>query len=173
MFDLDTELKAWASRVLPAGCGQEDERRVELEDHVRCEIESLQRGGMGAEQAFRAAVDRMGDQTRLAKEFAKNRSLLSTLCLIEGGNAMNDSRQPLLRSVKLGGLIIVQSLIWAAVMLAVSSELGDTQSKDTIVQWLTAGWFASFMLPVSLMEGGSVKAECAWIRRRLGFGRDR
>ena len=173
MFDLDVELKAWSRRVLPAGCGQEDERRAELEDHVSCEIEVLKRGGMGVEQAFHAAIDRMGDQTRLAKEFAKNRSLQSTLCLIEGGNAMTDSKKPLLRSAKLGGLIIVQALIWAAVMMAVSWELGDTQTKDTVILWLTAGWFASSMLPVALMDSEMVKAECAWIRRRLGFGRAR
>ncbi len=173
MFDLERELKTWSRAVLPAGCRNEDERRAELEDHLSCEIEALQKGGLTTEQAYRAAIDHMGEQTRLAKEFAKNRSLLSTLCLIEGEHMRDDSNRPLMRSAKLGGVIIGQSIVWAVVMLAVSAELSDTQLKPIVIQWLTAGWFASFMLPVVLMEGGSVKAECAWIARRLGLGKTR
>ena len=86
---------------------------------------------------------------------------------------MTDSRKPLVRSAKLAGLIIVQSTIWFAVLVAVWSELGDTQTKDTVILWLTAGWFASTLLLLAPMDGEMVKMEYAWIRRRLGFGRAR
>ena len=171
VFDLERELKTWSRTVLPAGCNNEDERRAELEDHLSCHIAALREGGMPVEQAYRAAIDRMGDQARLAKEFAKNRSLLSTLCLVEGESMIDDSNRPLKRSAKLAGVILGQSIIWATVMMAVSAELSETQLRPVVMQWLTAGWFASFMLPVVLMEGGSVKAECAWIMWCLGLGK--
>ena len=64
-------------------------------------------------------------------------------------------------------------LYWFAVLVAVWSELGDTQTKDTVILWLTAGWFASTLLLLAPMDGEMVKMEYAWIRRRLGFGRAR
>ncbi len=52
MFDVDRELKAWSSRVLPAGCGQEDERRAELEDHLSCESKPCSGAGWGPSKHF-------------------------------------------------------------------------------------------------------------------------
>lgn len=134
-------------------------------------IEVLQQTLADPEDAFRMAVNRMGDQTRLAREFSKNRSLLSTLCLLRGSGQPNLLGEPRSAAFRLGLLTVFQSIVWAVVIVAAGWTLSGTEYRESVSNWPLAGWFASVMLPMVLLNGGSAKAECAWVRHRFGFSK--
>jgi len=64
MFQLDEEVRAWCSSILPDDCVQ-DERLEELEDHLYSEIERLQAEGASQQQAFVAATEKLGEAKML------------------------------------------------------------------------------------------------------------
>ncbi len=70
MFNLEQSIAEWRRRMISAGIkspGVLDE----LESHVREDVEQQMRSGATAEQAFRAAVQRVGAAENLKVEFAK------------------------------------------------------------------------------------------------------
>jgi hypothetical protein len=70
MFKLDHALADWRRQMLAAGI-KAPEPLNELETHVREEMERQVRGGLGVQQAFGAAVQRLGPAQALEAEFAK------------------------------------------------------------------------------------------------------
>ncbi|MEJ2087934.1 MAG: permease prefix domain 1-containing protein [Gammaproteobacteria bacterium] len=159
MFDLEREIDDWVRAVVACGSG---DRADELEDHLRSEIESLMAEGVSAEVAFHEARERMGDSELLAREFAKTSSILGLLCQADRRFAQSVALKP----GRLSALVIVQSLVWAAVMMAVAIVAPEHNQQLTPI--LLAGWFAGTFLPLSLVDPkASARAELACLRRRL------
>lgn len=100
---------------------------AELSDHLYCEIDRARAEGLSDEEAFRAAITRIGSAPQLAQEHAKNRSALrGTLCRVLAADARLEHRAPL----------IAHSLIWAALLLATTMVLVGQGASNA---W---GWFA-------------------------------
>ena len=61
---------------------------------------------------------------------------------------------------------IANAIIWAAMILATSLVVGDTEKMSAMIPILIAGWFASTQL-----VGGNdmMQKECAMWRRLLGI----
>jgi hypothetical protein len=82
MFDLEQAVKKWRQRMRAAGV-KAPVPLDELESHLREDIERQTRSGLSAEQAFAAAVERIGGAGALKREFAKiggiKRALLGKL----------------------------------------------------------------------------------------------
>ncbi len=74
MFDLEKEIREWKK-----GFGKheafEDGLVADMELHLRDAFAQLQQDGLGAEEAFRKAVEQIGTTERLAAEYNKNREL--------------------------------------------------------------------------------------------------
>jgi len=162
MFDLEREIEGWVGAV--AACGQA-EKTDELEDHLRSEIEALTDSGLSEEEAFHQARQRMGDSQLLAREYAKNVSVLGLLCQAERKLASST-----LKSGRLAALVIIQSLAWATVMIATAIVAGS--DYDLLSPILLAGWFLSTMLPLTLLDlRSNARSEWACIRRWLSARR--
>ena len=70
MFDLDRRVSEWEDRLRERGT-LTNEDIVELESHLREEIETLARVGLSEEEAFIIGAKRIGESDRLSTEFAK------------------------------------------------------------------------------------------------------
>jgi hypothetical protein len=141
MFDLDKEVAAW-SRAMHAERCRETAHAAELSDHLHCEIERGRAQGLSDEQAFKAAVAKLGAQPELEAEESKNRSLLGTVCAAAG-------RYERLRAGHTG-LFLAHALLWAALMLATSAVLSKSSAPQAFA-WLLTGvlvptWWASEQL---------------------------
>ena len=70
MFDLERQIEAWR-QTLPSSLGARKEAVEELESHLREEVQRLMLAGKNPEQAWTAALDRLGTSGQLAGEFEK------------------------------------------------------------------------------------------------------
>jgi len=75
MFNLDQEITEWRSQMSAAGL-KTVEFLNELESHVRDDVAEQVRTGVNAEEAFAAAVLRIGPAGVVQAEFAKSRTRL-------------------------------------------------------------------------------------------------
>jgi hypothetical protein len=87
MFDLEQAIAEWRRHMLAAGI-KTPVPLVELESHLRDEVERQVGAGLSAQQALAAAVQRMGQPMALEAEFAKTADVkearerkLKLLCL--------------------------------------------------------------------------------------------
>jgi len=70
MFDLETNITAWTDRLRLSEKISEDDV-LELEDHLREEIDELKSQGLSDDEAFLISVKRMGNITSLSMEYSK------------------------------------------------------------------------------------------------------
>ena len=70
MFDLEARVREWTDALRSRGAFR-DEDVVELESHLRDEIDALAKTGLSAEEAFLVAEHRVGRPEALAAEYAK------------------------------------------------------------------------------------------------------
>lgn len=68
MFDLEQSIANWCRQMLAAGI-KSPVPLEELEVHLREEIERQERAGLGGQQAFESAIQKIGNATALKKEF--------------------------------------------------------------------------------------------------------
>lgn len=121
MFDLEKEVAAWSRSAVAEGCRSAGSA-AELSDHLHCEIDRARATGLTDEQAFRAAVAKLGSEAQLATEDAKNRSWLARVCAYErrySKGMRND-------------LLIAHAVVWASLILATSLMLSKSTVPDTI-----------------------------------------
>jgi len=78
MFSLDQAVAEWRRRMIAAGITQPSSLD-ELENHLREHLEHLTREGKTDEEAFDAAVERIGQIDLLKSEFAKAEGFLGWL----------------------------------------------------------------------------------------------
>jgi len=152
MFDLQREVSAWCRSILPEGCDNR-EQLAELEDHLMCEIERLEKTGLPQQEAFEQATRRMGEARMIMTEYSKNQSFVARLCALDrklsGAEQLADPK--LRRTAR--RLLVGNSLLWAAAMLAtalLSSEPDDVGRLVPLV--FVPLWFASFALINSTMS---------------------
>jgi hypothetical protein len=66
--------------------------------------------------------------------------------------------------------MVVQSLVWAALMILVSATLSGTEQKAQIFNYLLVGWFISSSLPLVLVDyRKAMREECAFLGRVFNF----
>src|SRR5713101_4834439 len=70
MFNLDESISEWRRQMLAAGI-KTPVPLNELESHLRDDVEQQMRSGLGAQQAFEAAVQGIGQAAVLECEFDK------------------------------------------------------------------------------------------------------
>lgn len=70
MFDLEININAWCD-YLRAGGHLSEEDVLELESHLREQVDELAGGGLAEEEAFLIGVKRMGNVHLISKEFSK------------------------------------------------------------------------------------------------------
>ncbi len=120
MFDLEKEVAAWARSVHADRC-RGAASVDELIDHLHCEIDHARAKGLSDEQAFAAAVARLGRAGELAAEHGKNRSWLAWVCANERGFASNRGRS----------LLLSHAIIWASLMLGTALVMSKRDDPDT------------------------------------------
>jgi hypothetical protein len=141
MFDLDREVANWTAAVYAARCRPET-GVAELTDHLYCEIDRARGEGMSEEEAFRAAVARLGSVPQLIAENAKNRSALGTVC-----EAVGRGERSLTREQR--RLLNVHAFLWAVAMIATSAFVKRTVpdlSAWFLLTVLLSLWWASDQL---------------------------
>jgi len=138
MFDLEKEVAAWSAGVDAGRCRQAASA-AELSDHLYCEIERAREDGLSDEQAFAAAVAKLGRVADLTSEHAKGRSVLGRVCAAAEryDNAHGESRE----------LLLAHGILWAAVMLGSSLMLVGWAAPKALayllIGVLVPGWWAS------------------------------
>jgi hypothetical protein len=139
MFDLERAVAEWIATVHARGC-RADEDATELADHLYCEIDRARATGLGDEEAFAAAVARLGTAVELGAEHGKNRRLAGLLCRYS--ERLDPSASPEQRRLLLG-----HAWIWAALMIASALVMAASEARDHFVILLTTVlvplWWAS------------------------------
>ena len=142
MFDLDKEVTAWSEAVYAGRC-RRAASVAELSDHLYCEIDRARADGLPDEQAFAAAVAKLGSGPELAAEDAKNRSVLQTAC----ATAARSERGLTGEHRK---LLLAHAILWAALILGSSLVLSKTAAPKSLemlfVSLLIPIWWASEQL---------------------------
>lgn len=70
MFDLEAEILRWRRRMISGGIANAEVLR-ELESHLREHVAQQVRAGVEPRAAFESGVQRLGEPTRLGREFAR------------------------------------------------------------------------------------------------------
>src|SRR5437867_3868603 len=88
MFNLDQAIAEWRREMLAAGI-KTPVPLDELETHLRDEVEQQMRSASSAQQAFKAAVERIGEGRALKAEFMKTgkerrtaRAFMALICVV-------------------------------------------------------------------------------------------
>ncbi|MGA9778775.1 MAG: hypothetical protein WBS33_10950 [Verrucomicrobiia bacterium] len=85
MFDLEQSIADWRRQMFAAGI-KTPVPLDELENHLREEIERQMKSGLGAQQAFATAAERIGQANMLKKEFKKvERKHMKRVLIISAG----------------------------------------------------------------------------------------
>jgi hypothetical protein len=143
MFDLNREVAAWSEAVHADRCRRAGSV-AELTDHLYCEIDRGRTAGLSDEQAFAAAVEKLGAAPQLQAEHAKNRTLVQTACAVlmryERGAASRLQRR----------LLTAHALLWGALML-VWALLSAKSTAPAASGWMLIGvlmpcWWASELI---------------------------
>lgn len=70
MFDLEMNIKSWCDYLRARGTLKEEDV-LELENHLRDQIDDLTNGGLSEEEAFIISVKRLGSINLISEEFSK------------------------------------------------------------------------------------------------------
>ncbi len=70
MFDLETQIRSWSDHLRTRGNFTESDL-IELEGHLRDEIEDLATAGLSPDESFLISVKRLGNVDSISNEFAK------------------------------------------------------------------------------------------------------
>ena len=70
MFDLEFNIHSWSDHLRAGGHLKEIDI-VELEDHLRDEIDDLAKSGLTQDEAFLISVKRLGNVNTISQEYSK------------------------------------------------------------------------------------------------------
>jgi hypothetical protein len=169
-FQLEQSVDGWCKAI--GASGSDPDTLTELKDHLYCAIERLREQGLSDQEAFLAVTKQMGDVETLAVEFSRNDGYRARLCSRAKGisSATPPNRSERMSSIKLASVTVVQSLVWAALMILVSATLSGTDQKTQVFNYLLAGWFISSSLPLVLVDyRKAMRDECAFLGRVFHF----
>ncbi len=163
MFDLENEVDRWSREFAGTACGRTD-RVEELKDHILCEIEKNVKEGLSEESAFLAATRRFGISEDLKAEFRKGRSIPSLFCDIESNTQwLNLTTKQLALSTGIY-LVLFAGLTFGLVYLL--------RGTDLFLYFLPIIYvFSLIPLAFSAKFRKKGREECAFIMRKLGFGK--
>ena len=154
MFELEREVRAWSEAVYATRC-RSAASVAELSDHLYCEIDRARAEGMSDEQAFAAAVAKLGSASELAAEQAKGRSWLARFYAWEVRAARGASGR------KQAWLSMANALIWGVAMLASGYVLRKHDvphdARTTILLLLLMSYVGSDQILRAAMSRGSRK----------------
>jgi len=158
-FNLDKAVQQWCELVL-SNDSIKNKNIDELKDHLYCVIEEFIREGENQQQAFKQSIKKMGEIDMLSGEYEKNRTFLNKLCAFEYGTLGDKAKQP--SNIKF--LVIQQSILWAAAMIATSLIVDDKQQAMSVIFII--------LLPLSVvnvisLKTNSAEKECSWIKKRF------
>jgi hypothetical protein len=151
MFDLEREVAAWSKAVHADGC-RNAASMAELGDHLHCEIDRGRAEGLSDEEAFRAAVARLGPASLLKAEHRKNRSIfgrgLAAAARYDRSQAGDEHR----------GLFLAHGLLWASLIIATSLVLSKADAPGTAASLLITlvfvpTWWGSQLLLLRALRG--------------------
>lgn len=146
MFDLKQQVNDWCRSAIPETCGDEAQL-AELEDHLYCEIERLERAGLSQAEAFARATTQMGEARMITNEYVKNQTFAGRLCALDRRLSGIDRIADLTLKKKASRLLIGNSLLWAAAMIATALLAGDSANAGYLVPVVFIPlWFGSFLL---------------------------
>lgn len=131
MFNLNQAIQQWCELVL-SNDSIKSKNIDELSDHLHCEVEQFIKSGKSEEQAFKAAIEKMGEIDMLAGEYEKNRSFLQKLCAFEYGTVGQYSSESSDQS-KTKSKVLAQSIMWAAAMIASALIISNGKEAFNVV----------------------------------------
>ena len=157
MFELEKAVDQWCDKVVEHNIWDAD-KVDELKDHLHCIIEDDVKAGKSEQAAFEAATSAMGYPDSTTTETKDRAQIVQGICRvlykIEG------------QKMKESPMLIMQSIVWAAVMLAMSILVAKGETNNSSILFvLLMGWFASFVSLGGMK--GSAKSEWACLKRKL------
>lgn len=163
MFDLNNAVDEWSRSFAGTACGRTD-RVEELKDHLFCEIEQNVREGLNEESAFLAATRRFGISEEIKSEFGKGKSIASILCEADAefGRFNLSTKQMAVYT----GIYLV---LYAGLTFGLAALLRGTDTFVYFTPLLYVLMFVPIFFSSALRKQG--KAECSFIKRKLGFGK--
>ncbi len=141
MFDLDARVREWTDALRSRGAFRAEDI-VELESHLRDEIDALAKTGLSGEEAFLVAEHRVGRPEALAAEYAKVHGepwrgmAFDTLTDADRGRARRD--------LVLAGVLALAAALLAQVPRLFGAELFTNEPP---VAWLRN--FSLFFMPLA------------------------
>lgn len=148
MFDLKREVAAWSAQVHQGRCRTAEEI-AELTDHLYCEIERARTEGLGEEEAFHAAIAKLGSTTQLSAEHAKNRSKLSAILQYDCAASSPEQRR-----ILLGHALIWASLQIASALIVAGRDMPEMYGWFSITAVFPLWWASDRLLRTALKMNG-------------------
>jgi len=148
MFSLEKAVQQWCELVL-SNDSIKSRNIDELKDHLYCEVENFQQQGIEDSEAFKLAIKKMGEIDLLSGEFEKNRTFLQKLCAFEYGTVADHEN----KTLGVRSMMIQQSILWAAAIIATTLILDDKQQAMSVV--------FTVLLPLSVVNIISLRTRSA------------
>jgi len=174
-FDLNRAIAAWREE-LSARPGISTEEVRELETHLRCGVDALQRDGCGESDAFARACRRLGSTSEIAAEFAKENPLRTwrgkvfwmafaglAIWLCREAIGLAQLLQGLLEPSTAATVVFVGALYLLPALVIAQVAMGRARGVVSLVEWVLRSRFrllATTMLLLFLFQAGDV-----WILR--------
>jgi len=145
--------------------------RLELKDHLFCEIEVPLEEGLTDQQAFSLATKKLGQPDALLDEYSKNRKIFSRMCNSNETSLSEYSQQRshVMSYKQNSKRLLGQSIMWAAAMLSSAMLFGESENYFIYILLLFALASTSFAMDPAYKE--MLRIERRYIRRLLGIGK--
>jgi hypothetical protein len=118
MFNFDQAVSEWRQQMIAGGV-KAHEVLEELESHLRDDVEQQARSGMGQQQAFGDAMQRIGERQALKKEFCKVSTVVAKRHLFGCSGFTHYT----LTKKRIGAGLVVVTLLAAVVLQLVGASL--------------------------------------------------
>lgn len=160
MFNLDHAISDWRRQMAAGGIGT-PEILDELETHLREDVDQQVRSGLSQQQAFEAAVQRIGESKALKKEFRK----------VSRHRAWGFRDNPLTLNILavwlLGGFECIRSLHRVLTRFGFPPRYGDLLAMGIVILFA----ILSILLGIGLLRRNNVCRVCviAWFALNITY----
>ena len=179
MFDLEANVQSWSDYLRARGALEETDL-LELESHLRDQIDDLTQSGLNEEEAFLISVKRLGSVSLISEEYSKvNSESLWKYLLLDPGDPLAKSRSrrqivlvilfsllagtaariPTFFGIEIGSLTYFKNLSFYILPL-VALFLTVKHGGSAKLRWVLAGIFAFSLVVVNFyppMNQGTLK----------------
>ncbi|HHT91246.1 MAG: permease prefix domain 1-containing protein [Bacillota bacterium] len=168
MFDLEANVQSWSDYLRARGALEETDL-LELESHLRDQIDDLTQSGLNEEEAFLISVKRLGSVSLISEEYSKvNSESLWKYLLLDPGDPLAKSRSrrqivlvilfsllagtaariPTFFGIEIGSLTYFKNLSFYILPL-VALFLTVKHGGSAKLRWVLAGIFAFSLVVVN------------------------